>query len=595
LCTNHTTVTPGSTARNFRSRYARYFAPSKLSIKTKKNKPTSRFPALKSGRWAVLAFFSAIAIHGTLGWQYLSAKSATYDEAVHLAAGYSYLRTGDYQLNIRDHPPLAEMAAALGLLHLNPAFNAQHAHYRPGGEYKFSHAFLYSNRIPAERMLAAARSAALTLWTIIFFGAGLWWCRRVDPHAVPWTAGAFAFAPMLLANSPLIATDAGAAALMFAATVAAREALLRRGPGWVLAAGTLCGLALSAKFNAVILPPALLILTASENALDKHVAWKRFFLGIGAAIATASLVLLCIYGPAQIHLFVDGLSSTFARVDAGRRSFAWGTYSNEGVWWYFPLALLLKTPIPILLLVPLGLWAAPSRERIWLAAFPTLYFFAALQAHVQIGYRHILPVVPFLLILAGLGAATLWRGQHHLRWLAPILALWFTVGTVRAHPHHLAYFNELAGGPSGGHRFLVDSNLDWGQDLPALSRELAADGNPPIFLAYFGTADPAHYGIRYIPAAPPLDVFHPGTGEDSQNLERILIAVSATHLQGVYLTDRAAYDWLKTRSPKWTAGHSLQVFDLSQDRKGLLRLARLMGGLGNHAEATRLRKRASRL
>ncbi len=76
-----------------------------------------------------------------------------------------------------------------------------------------------------------------------------------------------------------------------------------------------------------------------------------------------------------------------------------------------------------------------------------------------------------------------------------MLALWYAAGTLRNHPHHLAYFNEIAGGPANGYRHLVDSNLDWGQDLKRLAAWATRAGSPPLKLSYFGSADPAYYGL----------------------------------------------------------------------------------------------------
>lgn len=128
------------------------------------------------------------------------------------------------------------------------------------------------------------------------------------------------------------------------------------------------------------------------------------------------------------------------------------------------------------------------------------------------------------------------------------------------HPHYLAYFNELAGGPRSGYRILVDSNLDWGQDLPGLAAWMKKNAVPRIKLLYFGTADPDHYGIAcdrlpgYQPPPPSTLVHEVKPGD--------LVAVSATHLQGVYLEPDLLPLVARFRAmrPLTTIGHSIFVY-----------------------------------
>jgi hypothetical protein len=130
---------------------------------------------------------------------------------------------------------------------------------------------------------------------------------------------------------------------------------------------------------------------------------------------------------------------------------------------------------------------------------------------------------------------------------ATLLLLLQAAVALRVWPYHLAYFNEIAGGPDNGWRWLVDSNLDWGQDLVGLRRRLAAMGNPEINLFYFGTADPDYYGIRHFPYGSPA----PG-----------IFAVSATHLAGVYLPDHDYLADFRELTPFETVGHSILLYRL---------------------------------
>jgi hypothetical protein len=170
-------------------------------------------------------------------------------------------------------------------------------------------------------------------------------------------------------------------------------------------------------------------------------------------------------------------------------------------------------------------------------------------------------VLPFLLVAAGEAAAILsrWRRPVGLT-LVAVLGAWYTAGTLANHPHHLAYFNEIGGGPTRGWRLLVDSNLDWGQDLKRLKGWMDSHGVAQVKLSYFGSASPSYYGIRadrlpgYSAPHPPRITreIHPGD----------VVAVSATNLQGVYLgaRDRALMERLRELKPMGRAGRSILLY-----------------------------------
>ena len=168
------------------------------------------------------------------------------------------------------------------------------------------------------------------------------------------------------------------------------------------------------------------------------------------------------------------------------------------------------------------------------------------MSHAQIGLRYILPIFPFLCLAGGFAVGEVKRlSPGFALALAGPLLLWHAHAAFSIHPYHLAYFNEAAGGPDNGYRRLVDSNLDWGQDLGGLKRFMSEHAIPSIHLFYFGTADPAYYGIKR--ASP---------GEPGW------FAVSATHLMGVYLPDPGYLGPFREMAPIATIGHSIFVYRL---------------------------------
>jgi tetratricopeptide (TPR) repeat protein len=261
-----------------------------------------------------------------------------------------------------------------------------------------------------------------------------------------------------------------------------------------------------------------------------------------------------------------------------RISFLSGAVSTNGFWLFFPLAFAVKTPVATLLLIAATptLWIFNRRigaAECFLAAHVLIYFAIALASPINIGLRHILPIYPFLFVLLGGSIAALWGMKD--RWVRGALALaalWYASSAAYIYPHYLAYFNELWGGPKNGYKILVDSNLDWGQDLKGLKAFLEQNRIERVYLSYFGTADICHYGIRYIRAPgfpdPPLLCDQPPEKTPPE-----FLAVSATNLQSVYLPDKHTYDWLKSYTPVAQIGYTIFVYNIKGDARAHKNLA----------------------
>ncbi len=191
---------------------------------------------------------------------------------------------------------------------------------------------------------------------------------------------------------------------------------------------------------------------------------------------SASLPLRAVVAIAKAGLvpedYARGLVFVMTHSEA-RSTFLMGELSDRGFPQYFLMTFLFKTPLPLLLLTALAVARVPRLARrdavlLWLPV--VVYVGLSSTRGLQIGHRHLLPIYPFLFVAAGEAVSRLvaWRRPIGLA-VAAVLGLWYGVGTLRVHPHHLAYFNEIAGGPANGWRLLVDSNLDWGQDLKRLA------------------------------------------------------------------------------------------------------------------------------
>jgi hypothetical protein len=137
---------------------------------------------------------------------------------------------------------------------------------------------------------------------------------------------------------------------------------------------------------------------------------------------------------------------------------------------------------------------------------------------------------------------------------------------IAIHPHYLSYFNALAGGPANGYRVLVDSNLDWGQDLLRLQAWMAEHEVAQLKLSWFGTADPAYYGVAYepLPGLPrhfdlwwrvPFNTAAPEPG---------IYAISATNLWEIPLRpeEKTVFAWFRAREPDHRVGYSILIFEV---------------------------------
>lgn len=266
-----------------------------------------------------------------------------------------------------------------------------------------------------------------------------------------------------------------------------------------------------------------------------------------------------------------------------RPSFLLGDYSDTGFWLYFPVAIVTKTPLVTLALLLttaiLGLlhrnrWLADLESR-WLVlcllSCPAIYLTFAVLSNLNLGLRHILPIYPMMYVAAGIALAGLIRTARPARFLVPAALVLLAVETVSAFPNYIAFFNRAVGGERGGLAILGDSNLDWGQDLPALSDWFARwrAGNPgdAFYLAYFGSVDPTVYGIEYINMSPgyPYDTRPP-----TLDLQRDgVVAISASFLQGTYPEDlRPVMANLRSRRPIDILNGSLYLYEYKKPASG---------------------------
>ena len=268
--------------------------------------------------------------------------------------------------------------------------------------------------------------------------------------------------------------------------------------------------------------------------------------------------------------YIYGLYRFLSRADEGHAAFLMGEYSGHGWWYYFLVAFLIKTPIPVLYLL-LGslLFLARYKNKaitvIFLILPVILLFFVSTRQHINIGLRHILPIYPLIYVLIG-GLININISRKRLAGIIVSFAMiWSVWSSVNIYPYYLAYFNEFIGGPKNGYKYLVDSNLDWGQDLPGLKEYMDEHKIEKIKLSYFGLSDPAYYGINY--------EYLPSYAIPKPNIERPQIplegyfAISATMLQGVYMQNRDLYKVFREIEPVDTIGYSIFIYKFDEAKE----------------------------
>jgi len=419
-------------------------------------------------------------------------------------------------------------------------------------------------------MLARARRGNL-LFLVIAIVAVYAWGLRFGPNVALLAAALASSLPPLLGHAGLATTDMALTAMLPLALLALDAWLTRPTLARATLLGVAMGLAALAKYSFVLFFPvmalALLLVRRPrvrflQALFAVAVAWLviwagyRFDFGTLAGaysghVDITSQVPSAIrkpfewfrtHVPVPAPLFFDGMALVSFHNAVGHPAYLLGEVRTGGWWYYFPVVLFFKTPLPFLLLTICGA-AILLRRRpgLELVLMPLGLLLAVLPSAINIGVRHILPIYPLLCVAAAAGAVDLWRGKLRIA-IAALLA-WMFLGIALAHPDYLAWFNEAAGPHPD--RIAVDSNLDWGQDVGRLARAVREHHIESLHVLCLTTVDFRSHGI---PADPlPPDVRTPGW-----------IAVSETALR--LTPDAAQYRWLDHEQPVERVGRSIRLY-----------------------------------
>ena len=503
------------------------------------------------------------------------------DEPYHLGAGIAMYDAGRHVYGIQ-HPPLPRLVGALPLV----VRNVESGDAQIGQRVDDLRAFEVGHRAllgPAMRYwdaLERARAAMLVfpLVAVLYvYLLGKYLANRLVGCVA---AVFFSTDPTLLGHGSWVTTDVAACAGYLGATYHGVRFVAR--PGWrrSLVAGAAVGVALACKFSCALVLPALALIWIMRGRRAVRTAPRIIPRGFLAALV-ALLTLWATYAFEvgridELHLtesyVLDRLPPWLRTTPIpmptalvgclvlshhnamGHFAYLNGEVSQSGWWYYFPEAIAIKSPVALLVALVVAVMLAVAqgrrgrhgRKSVVVLIPCAIFLVAGISAGINIGIRHVLPAIPFLYLFA-----SMWLARGRFIVIALTLIIGALAETALVHPDYLAYFNALVGGPRSGENYLLDSNLDWGQDQARLHDWLEANARGRVVTArLFG--NPRLYewprkNFRLLPAgAPPQGLF----------------AISKNHLYDVYPNPGGAP--FRRMTPVARIGHSINVYDLHQ-------------------------------
>jgi len=492
--------------------------------------------------WLLLVVFAVICFGS------MSRKSVTVDEFAHFPAGIYNVFARDWAMN-RESPPLVKCLPAISVFITRPTIAISESPSQMNA-WAYGYDFMFRNRDAYTFVFGAGRCAIVLLACLAGYLLFRFAREIFGYRAALFGLFLYVFNPNIIAHSRLTTIDVGAACMFLLSVYSFWKFVEDPTPRSTVLAGIAMGLVQLSKFTALILYPAYLLIlsiatihrlrcidsdpvrTGASQCL-RPTAYFALIVLISVAVINAGYLLSDTFTPLKEYRFqstllkdmaqccsgslpiplpkeyVSGFDEQLAVSEGGRsfyRGYLMGKHSNEGWWYYYLVAFLVKnqTALLIILLSSVIFWLMPGTYKpplnaalcIWVPII-ILFGYFSFFTNIPIGIRYMLPLFPLLFIAAGNLIHLSWMRRRAARVVMILLMAAYLLPTLIVYPNYLSYFNLLAGGPGNGHKWLIDSNLDWGQDLPALREYMDAQGIEKIHLGYFGRVDPRIYGVEY--------------------------------------------------------------------------------------------------
>jgi predicted membrane-bound dolichyl-phosphate-mannose-protein mannosyltransferase len=482
--------------------------------------------------------------------------SATSDEAVHLASGYSYWQTRDFRMN-PEHPTLVKLIAALPLLVIGPKLNTSSPVWNSALEYQFGFDFMYTN--DTDRLLFWGRVMMVVLAAVGAAITFIWARDLFGPVAGLLAVGLYAFSPNILAHGMLITTDVPVTVFSLLTLYLFWKQHDNPRLTMSIATGLALGAAMTSKYSGGLLPlliTALAMLRALRQSDRKHAMLAE--IRNLAIIAVSSLFVI-----EASYLFAASPLTYFTNAETVNTNhsptyeyYLLGQVKQGGWWYYFLVAFAFKATLATLILMLMATARAASgfinrtAETILLAGMGFYLVVMSVGAN-DLGIRYLLPIFPMLFIWISRIAPDYWTNRIG-RAVLVILFAWQVWSAVSTFPNYIPFFNELAGGPGRGPDILDDSNIDWGQGLKQAAAYVKENRIQNVLLCSFSPFDnPAYYGL-------PPNLLPP------QMMEKVLYRSPAA---GTYIISAHYVARMKTLDPAWRSyrpvariGESLWVY-----------------------------------
>ena len=542
------------------------------------------------------------------------ANTITWDEPDHIYSGYRSWN-GDFGLN-PEHPPLIKFVATLPLRFMQ--LNVPELLGRPyrleavlGGRD-----FIFHN--DADKLVFRAQMAAsvftLLLVVIVFLAA-----REMFGTTAGFVAlGLLIFDPTLLAHGALVTTDVGQACFLLASIYAFYRYVKAPSVGRLALTGLAVGLALASKHSAVLVFAMLLILAILETFWQPKPPESDLQPSIRKRVIhyVAALVVICAIGVAllwaaygfryparengltlnppvqeqlakvpspieakvlgefaKLHLLPESYIYGFAHVLFSAKTFnsyVFGKPYPHAVWFYFPVAMLVKSSLAFLILLVISVWVIASgrlqkrRELLFLLIPPLLYMATSMLGGMNIGIRHILPVYIFLAIVIAGSASVLMKSSRRWVYVVVLLLVFQAISVTRTFPAYIGYANEAFGGPTNTWRYLSDSSADWAQQLHAVKRYTNEHHTQNCWFVYFGTGV-IDYDYYHIPCKllPTVESIWLGVLSDAEPAIDGPVFISAVNLSGFEFGPPPLnpYEQFKLLKPAGVIDSSVFVYD----------------------------------
>ena len=555
-----------------------------------------------SAQWHDILMGSALFFLATVGVVRIVCTyhvfNQTTDEPASLAPGMEWLERGTYDID-PSHPPLARVFVALGPYLSGLRLTGQGQDVWDQGTAILNADSQYL------RNLSLARLGVLPFFLLATVLVWHWGRVRYGDGPALVATLLFTTSPVVLGHAGMATNDMAVSATFIGALVAYINLLERPSYFRAAVAGMMAGFATLCKFSALVFLPACglallvcrwLIGGGKKEEEEKpwitdRFGWSRglFFFAVAAVLVVWAGYRFSVgrltdaprphvtvdhfVGPTgALHnwaysivespwipapRFVQGINSVREHNAAGHRSFLLGQVREKGWWYFFPVALAVKNTGAVLVLMGIGIFymgKSAWHKRNWIAAAPgvaaLVIVLVCMPSHINIGVRYVLPIVPLLALIGGVGACGLWedfRTDHAGPLIILSLLAWHVTSSFRGHPDYLAYFNEFAG--QHPENILIDSDLDWGQDLFRLSAVLRQKGVEKVSVAYAGSADLTQFNL---PPFRMLSPHQPTTG---------WIAISLLSLKiGSHYIPTDSYYWLEAYKPICLVGRSMRLY-----------------------------------